>query len=222
MTSHPSLDDVRAALPEAARAWVDAAIEQVRADTSRLGVLFPAVGRSIGRDVLDPPHPDLARWTLDDAGRTLLLAAHGGTPEQVAREARTLYRYGDAAERRGVLRALDVLDPGAHAVDVVEDALRTNDTRLVAAALGPYGARHLDAAAWRHGVLKCVFVGVSLDAVAGLDERADGELRRMLVDYAHERVAAGRDVPDDVWRVADRSVLERLSSDRLLNTPREA
>ena len=57
------------------------------------------------------------------------------------------------------------------------DALRTNDTRLVAAALGPYAAAHLDGHGWRQGVVKCVFMGVPLDAVADLDERADDELR---------------------------------------------
>ncbi|NYV76802.1 EboA domain-containing protein, partial [Streptomyces sp. UH6] len=110
---------------------------------------------------------------------------------------------GTAAERRAVLRALPHLIDGDQALDLVEDALRTNDTRLVAAALGPYGARHLPAHAWRHAVLKCLFTGVPVDAVARLAERArgDGELARMLGDFAAERGAAGRTVPPDLYRV---------------------
>ena len=48
-----------------------------------------------------------------------------------------LYRYGDAAERRGVLRALPYLDLGDRGLGLIDDAIRTNDTRLIAAALGP-------------------------------------------------------------------------------------
>ncbi len=113
----------------------------------------------------------------------------------------------DAHERRGVLRALPVLDSaglGDRALPVVRDALRTNDTRLVAAALGPYAARHLEPEAWRQGVLKCAFVGVPLAEVAGLAERADAELARMFGDYAKEREAAGRPVSEDVRLVAER------------------
>ncbi|MGE6735924.1 EboA domain-containing protein, partial [Streptomyces sp. NPDC059900] len=86
---------------------------------------------------------------------------------------------------------------------LVEDALRTNDTRLVAAAVGPYAARHLPPHDWRHAVLKCLFTGVPLDAVCELDRRAhaDAELARMLDDYAGERTAAGRTVPGDLHRV---------------------
>ena len=81
---------------------------------------------------------------------------------------------------------------------LLHDALRTNDPRLVAAALGTYAAR-LDPAAWRQAVLKCLFVGVPLRLVAGLDrpDRSDDELRRMVAEYAAERRAAGREVPAD-------------------------
>ena len=58
--------------------------------------------------------------------------------------------------------------------------------------------------AWRQGVLKCLFVGVPLEAVASIDERADAELARMVADYCRERIAAGREVPPDASRVLDR------------------
>ncbi len=102
-----------------------------------------------------------------------------------------------------MLRALPLLDVGPDTVAIVRDALRTNDATLVAAALGPYAARHLDDASWRQGVLKCVFLGVRLSEVADLTRRADEELVRMLVAFAHERIAAGRDVPPDVLAVVE-------------------
>ncbi|MDI5939072.1 EboA domain-containing protein, partial [Micromonospora sp. DH15] len=81
--------------------------------------------------------------------------------------------------------------------------IRTNDTRLIAAALGPY-SRHLDADAWRQAVLKCVFTGVPLAVVHDLDARADAGLAAMLGGFAVERRAAGRDVPADAAALLDR------------------
>lgn len=134
-----------------------------------------------------------------DAVRVLILHTARADLAAVTR----VYRQGTAAERRAVLLALPHLVPGPDALPLVEDALRTNDTRLLAAAVGPYAARHLDAHGWRQAVLKCLFTGVPVEAVAGLAERArgDAELARMLDDFAAERTAAGRPVPSGLYRV---------------------
>ncbi|MDQ0584463.1 EboA domain-containing protein [Streptomyces rishiriensis] len=134
-----------------------------------------------------------------DAARVLILHAARADPESLAR----VYFQGTAEERRAVLHALPHLVSGPEALPLVEDALRTHDTRLLAAAVGPYAARHLDAHAWRHAVLKCLFTGVPVAEVAGLEQRAraDAELARMLGDYAAERTSAGRPVPGDLRRV---------------------
>jgi len=132
-----------------------------------------------------------------------LAGALAADTDRLVAEIRDVYRFGDADEKRAVLRALHRLTPGPAYLDLVTDALRTNDVRLVAAALGPYGGEHLDAETWQQGVLKCLFVGVPLSAVAGLDSRSDARLADMIAAYVYERVAAGRDVPADVWRVLD-------------------
>lgn len=186
-------------LPPAAAGWLAATTQRMHDDPTAIRAAFPAVGRHCGRARLDAG--PLTGWTCDDAVRAALLVDLTLTGDALAAEIGDLYRYGDAAERRAVLRALPLLDVDDRLVWLVEDALRTNDTRLVVAALGPYAARWLDQPAWRHGVLKCLFVGVPLDAVADLAARADAELARMCVDYARERSAAGRTVPPDVWRV---------------------
>ncbi|WP_431981746.1 EboA domain-containing protein [Streptomyces qinglanensis] len=163
----------------------------------RWEVHFARAGRTCrgaAADSTDVPDPV-------DAARVLILHAAAPGTQELTR----LYRHGTGDERRAVLLALPHLDPPpepAAALGLVEDALRTNDTRLIAAALGPYAAAHLDAHQWRHGVLKCLFTGVPLTAPAGLAHRASGdeELARMLEDYARERTAAGRSVPEDLDR----------------------
>ena len=82
--------------------------------------------------------------------------------ERAEAELAELYRYGDAAERRGMLRALPFLELGDRGLGLTDDAIRTNDTRLIAAALGPYATEHLPDAGYDQAVLKCVFVGVPI------------------------------------------------------------
>ncbi|MFE6507366.1 EboA domain-containing protein [Nocardioides sp. NPDC057767] len=173
---------------------------EIETDPTRIRTRFPAAAREIGRTPGTSPEPGADR--VEDDVRVRLLGALGrgllGDADALSAEVHDLYRFGDADERRAVLAGLGPLQAalGDRAVDLLHDALRTNDPRLVAAAMGTYAAR-LDDAAWRQAVLKCLFVGVPLRLVAGLDGRADEELRRMVADYAAERRAAGRGVPDD-------------------------
>lgn len=177
----------------------------VAAEPTRIRVLFPAAAREVARTPGTSPEPGADR--LEDRVRVELLDALGTAlrdrPDQLATEVADLYRFGDADERRAVLLGLARLPLGDRALDLLRDALRTNDPRLVAAALGEYAATHLDPPAWRQGILKCLFVGVPLRLVAGLTERTDAELLRMVADYADERRAAGRPVPDDALALLD-------------------
>jgi hypothetical protein len=201
---HDSLElALSARLDERRRAWFDEAVAAVRATPSAIATVFPAVGRGVGRGPLNPdPNDDpVTSWSVDDAARTLLLVTLGDAAES---ELELLYRHGDARERRGVIRALAFVDVDpALGLRLVDDALRTNDVSLIAAAMGPYAAGRLDDDAYAQGVLKCVFVGVSLTEVAGTRERTTPALAAMLSRYVHERIAAGRTVPGDVWPLID-------------------
>jgi hypothetical protein len=191
-----SLDALQAHLEThllpAARAWFRQALDEAAAHPGTHGPIsvwelrLAEAGRRCG-----------TRYA--DAARVLILHAARADPAALTR----VYFQGTADERRAVLKALPHLVPGPDALPLVEDALRTNDTRLLAAAVGPYAARHLDTHAWRHAVLKCLFTGVPVDEVADLEHRAraDAELARMLGDYAAERTAADRPVPRDLHRV---------------------
>jgi hypothetical protein len=170
-------------------AWLEKALHDVAADATALRTLFPGVGRRVGRGPSETPGR-----TVDDLARVELLKAAPGA----AAEMPGLYRHGDAAEKRAVLFGLSVVDIGEAGLELVADALRTNDPRLVTAAMGEYAATHLGDAAYRHGVLKCVFMGIPLADVAGLDRRTDEELLRMMRSFAAERTAAGREVPADL------------------------
>ncbi|MFG2998841.1 EboA domain-containing protein [Streptomyces sp. NPDC048340] len=188
-----TIPQMESRIPAPGRAWLVAALDAARehrgaaspAGLPAWELRFAEAGRRCGTD----EGADLARVQLLEAAR----------PD--AATVVRLYRQGTAAERRAVLLALPRLSlPPADGLPLVEDALRTNDTRLVAAAVGPYAAEHLDAHAWRHAVLKCLFTSVPVASVADLARRApgDGELARMLRGQEAERTAAGRTVPGDL------------------------
>jgi hypothetical protein len=204
-------DTVRAALDDAARQRHDALTAEVAADPSRLGRTFPAAARQTGRG----PLPGLDGVLLEDAVRVGLVraAAPGLDADTLLAELRELYRYGDSDEKRAVLHALAGAPAELDGSDLLLDALRTNDTRLVAAAMGPHSDR-LDDDAWRQGVLKCLFTGVPVAAVTGLASRADRELAEMVQRYRREREAAGRDVPPDVQVVLDACSASPRNPDR--------
>ncbi|WP_066948370.1 EboA domain-containing protein [Streptomyces lushanensis] len=203
MSSNPSPihEDLAPGLDPAARAWLDAALAEA-ADAGSSGesdnvaaapaavasweLRFAAAGRHCGQE-----HADSVRVLLLEQARAGLATLT------------RLYHQGTAAERRAVLLALPHRVTGPGALPLIEDALRTNDTRLVAAAVGPYAAAHLDSHGWRHAILKCLFTGVPVAAVDDLERRAhgDAELARMLADFAAERTAAGRPVPADLHHV---------------------
>jgi hypothetical protein len=195
---------IEAALDEPTREQWHRLRTEVADDPSRLGRVFPASARTTGRG----PLPGADGVLLEDAVRVELtaLAARRMEPDAFLAELREVYRYGDSDEKRAVLHALNGIEaavPGAlDGSDIVLDALRTNDTRLVATAMGPHSDR-LDDDSWRQGVLKCLFTGVPVASATALARRADRELAEMVQRYQREREAAGRDVPLDVQVVLD-------------------
>ncbi|MFI6012323.1 EboA domain-containing protein [Streptomyces sp. NPDC051243] len=195
-SSHSAPADPRpalaAVLDPTARTWLDVSAAKVAADPAAVRRLFPAVRRRCGHGRLTD------YWTVDEAARAVLLTALPLRGLALADEVTRLHRHGDPAEQRAVLRALPLLDVGDLALPLVRETLRGNDTTLVEAALGPYAAAHLPDAEYRQAVLKCVFCEIPLDRVTGLDTRADRELARMLADFAHERIVAGRAIPPDI------------------------
>lgn len=186
--------DLRAALAPERAAVLDDLVAAVATTPATLDRVFPAAARRTARG----PLPG-STHRLEDAVRVELVAAAASTlpADELLAELLAVYRFGDADEKRAVVLALGGIDaPTVDGSELLLDALRTNDVRLVAAAMGAHAAR-LTPHDWRHGVLKCLFVGVPLADVADLTTRADAELVAMVRRFADEREAAGRPVPAD-------------------------
>ncbi len=148
------------------------------------------------------PGWDPRGWSVDQAGRlVLLLAVGGGGPAFAARLA-GLLATADLAETITLLRGLPLYpDPAAQLAEArrgVRSAVRPIFEAVAHA--NPYPAEVFDEPAWNQLVLKALFIDSALAPIQGLDRRANPTLMRMLCDYAHERWAAGRPVRPELGR----------------------
>ena len=157
----------------------------------------------------------LGRWGADEAARALLLLtlSHSVAGEPYGELVQQCYELGDSREQESWLRALSLLPAPERFLAAAVDACRTNILPLFEAIAceNPYPLRCFPELNFNQMVLKCLFNGIALARIVGLEERVNAELSRMADDYAAEREAAGRPVPADIWlALAPRATPARL------------
>ena len=197
-------------------AWLDAQIAALAQDSSdaTLEIALGMVPRKLGKAELALADADLTAadkaipgwdprgWSVTDAARILLLSGlpSGGKP--FAERFRALCRTADVAELATLYRGLPLYPDPASLEEQVGEGLRSNMRGVFDAIAhrNPYPKAHFDQHRWNHMVLKALFIGSPLAPIQGLDERANPELARIMCDFAHERWAAGRPVPFEIWR----------------------
>lgn len=197
-------------------AWLEAqiaALQQDPADTA-LDIALGMIPRRLGKEALALTAADLAAagntvagwdprgWGVADAARILVLSGLPAVPKPFAERFRALCATADVAELVMLYRGLPLYpDPAALEAQVGE-GLRSNMRGVFEAIAhrNPYPKAHFDDHRWNHMVLKALFIGSPLAPIQGLDERANPELARIMCDFAHERWAAARPVPFEIWR----------------------
>ena len=203
-------------LPAPAGSWLRESISRLRgANTDRdLFLTVSLVPRKLGKADLDLGEADLrdatraragwdpSGWSVDQAGRVLLLLAGGSEGSAFALRLDQLCATADIAELVAFYRGLPLYpDPSRHVLRAAE-GVRTSMKPVFEAVAhrNPYPSEQFSEAAWNQMALKAVFIGSTLDPIIGLDARANPSLARMLCDYAHERWSAGRPVSPELWR----------------------
>jgi hypothetical protein len=199
--------------PAEGASWLRATAAGVADGSVDLRVAFPGVSRRVGRGglgvaptleavVAGRRHPlSLAAWRIDDVARAALICA-AASRGPVAALVRDLYERGDARERTAALRSLPlVTGAGDDGVVIVLDAIRTNQGEIFEAAVcdNPYSGAWVPALEYRKAILKAVFIGVAVERIALLHERADADLSASLLDLVHEREAASRPIAPALW-----------------------
>lgn len=182
---------------------------------SSLFSAFSAVPRYTGKNALSLSQADstaagAARrgwrpeyWSIDQAARVwLVLAFPSIAADAYVGTLDKLFGCADLGESIALYQSLPLLPHAqCHQIRAAE-GVRSNMTGVFKAVAlrNPYPADYFDDTAWNQMILKAVFNESPLSLVDGLDRRANPELARMLVDYAHERWAAGRTVSAELWR----------------------
>jgi hypothetical protein len=197
-------------------AWLEAQIAALNQDPAdaALDIALGMIPRRLGKDALALAAPDLAAagkavegwdprsWGVTDAARILVLSGLPAAPQPFAVRFRALCATADVAELITLYRGLPLYPDPADLEPQVGEGLRSNMRGVFEAIAhhNPYPKAHFDDHRWNHMVLKALFIGSPLAPIQGLDERANPELARIMCDFAHERWAAGRPVPFEIWR----------------------
>ncbi len=196
------------------RLWLTEALEKVANSSdpeNELLSLSARARRGLGDkplgeagDSIETPHGplEIGYWSRGDAARTvLLLHLVLKLPENSAHWVNTLFRQGDEMERSAIVRSLVLFPTPEDLKPIALEAGRTNSLMLYSALAlkNPYPAAFYEEHEYNQIVLKSLFTGLDISHVFGLQKRANRELSRMCEDYVDERLAAGRDLPKEIW-----------------------
>lgn len=185
---------------EGAADWLDQVLASIGPDTlSSVRVSLARSTRKVGDAALESA--DVPAWTARDAARAaIVLRAFLSRPEDAAVAYGQWLRRGDQGEQESLLRMVSLLPEPAAVLSVAIDACRTNSEVVFRAiACGnPYPAAYFPDLNFNQLVLKAVFMNVPVAEIEGLAPRITSELLRMADDFAVERRAAGRPVPEDI------------------------
>lgn len=215
-----------------ALAW----FEDTRANLSRdlspraFAAAFGSASRRVGKTDLMLQQADLvaaetarrnwrpAGMTIDQAARIVLLLDAAETAEGFVDRLKHLAGTADLGELAAIYKGLPLYPHPQTLVPFAIDGLRTAMAPVFEAVAqdNPFPSDHFSQDAWNNMVLKALFIGSALHPIIGLDRRWNAELADMLVAYAHERRAARRPIPPELWRgvgrFADASTIDDLAA----------
>lgn len=176
---------------------------------------FSSVPRFIDKDPLRLTEEQIAEadrlrngfqpklWNLVQCARTyLLLLVPNENAEEFIATLTKIFETADMDEQVALFGALPLLPYPEKLEKRAAEGIRTNITAVFdAIALhNPFPKDYLNEEAWNQMILKAVFMQRPMYRIYGAEERSNPELARMLIDFAHERWAAGRQVWPELWR----------------------
>lgn len=169
-------------------------------------------------------HWNPGHWSVDQATRSLmLLSLPADNRDSYSEKVEKVFNAADVGESVVLYQTLPLYPHPEQFVNQAAEGLRSNMTSVFEAVAlrNPFPAEYFEENTWNQMVLKCCFVGSPLRLIWGLDERANETLAQMLVDYAHERWAAGRTLTHELWRPVGPFATNDMIGDleRVLNDP---
>lgn len=146
-------------------------------------------------------------WTLDKLVRVYLLTQLNADDKAAYTKAiDTLFDTAENNEAVALISALPFLSYPDYWMLKATDAVRSNIGILFDAIAfqNTYPQQYFSELAWNQLVLKCIFNDKPIHQIVGLDKRANANLAHSIVELAHERWAAGRQIPSQAWRLVSK------------------
>nr|WP_255492067.1 EboA domain-containing protein [Chitinophaga sp. Cy-1792] len=143
-------------------------------------------------------------WTLDKLARVWwLLLLPADDKSFYLQQVENLFNGAEMNELATLYSALPLLAYPEEWIPRTAEGIRSNIAPVQEAIMvrNPYPARYLPEAAWNQLVMKAIFTDKPLQSIEGLSRRANAPLAAIIVDFAHERQAAGRPVNPLQWQL---------------------
>jgi hypothetical protein len=141
-------------------------------------------------------------WTVDALSRVwLLMQLKPDDRERYIAAIENLFMNGEMGELVALYASIPLLAYPERWRKRCAEGIRSNIGQVLESIIcnNPYPAEQLDEAAWNQLVLKAIFTGKPVLEITGLRERRNPNLAQSLLDYAHERWAAHRELNPLVW-----------------------
>jgi hypothetical protein len=197
--------------------WLLRQKEKIELETSYLKfyMAFSQASRYFKKQLLQLPADDIDKaeqlvkgfrpntWDQLQAARSyLLLHFEENDPNIWVKAMTKLFETADMHEQQSLYAALPIMPFQKEMTERAIEGLRTNISSVFdAVALNnPFPSQYFDERAWNQMVIKAIFLQRPLYQIQNADERANPNLAKILVDFAHERWAASRKVMPELWR----------------------
>lgn len=196
--------------------WITAQVSAIRQEerNKQLPIAFTRVHRYVSHspivvstaeeleaaDLLPGCRPGL--WSVCTLCRIWLLLHVPPEPEQAyTGKILTLFVAAEMNELVALYTALPFLEYPRTWISSCEEGIRSNIGTVLDAIMygNPYPAAFLPEASWNQLVLKAFFTHKAVQEITGLKERNNQGLQLALIDYAAERQAAGRTIPEEIY-----------------------
>lgn len=217
-------------ISETSKDWIEQKIEQLQSNFKEHSfyMSFSATSRFFGHIPLQVSEEDAKKahqlvngfspqaLSQNQVARALLLLSIAHLPEKEFKN--IYYKLKDTAEMyeaAALFAALPLLPYPESLLEAAIDGVRTNITLVfdAIALQNPYPAQYFPEAAWNQLYLKAAFMARPIQDIIGIEKRANQELANILSDFAHERWAAGREVPLNMWLTVPQFVNEGILED---------
>jgi hypothetical protein len=196
--------------------WIES---KTNGNSQALQTAFVATPRFVSKTVINATsinEVNINDWTLDRLTRVYLLTTLDSLDKEIyTKTLDTLFETAENNEAVALMSALPFFAYPEYWLLRATDAVRSN-IGLVFDAIAfqnSYPMQHFSELAWNQLVLKCIFNDKPIHRIQGLNERANHELAKSISSLAHERWAAGRNIPAQAWRLVSKFMNETIFKD---------